>query len=97
MAVSPVFDPAMVRLLCTSSALSVGASVMAVMSYERAQALGLERLQKCFQPVLQAGCLYHGLRPAWRLKSAESRWFVGAADIQTVELTKHSLHKVCPC
>jgi acetyl-CoA acyltransferase len=52
----PVFDPRNGTVTAgTSSALSVGASAMAVMSYERAQALGLEPIARVLSTGV-AGC-----------------------------------------
>jgi len=73
----PVFDPRNGSVTAgTSSALSVGASAMAVMSYERAQALGLEPIAKVLSTGV-AGC-------DASIKAAG----LSASDIQTVELNE---------
>ncbi|ABE59739.1 MULTISPECIES: acetyl-CoA C-acyltransferase FadA [Chromohalobacter] len=86
----PVFDPKGGTVTAgTSSALSVGASALAVMSYERAQALGLEPLARVVSTGV-AGCdasiMGYGPVPATQkaLKSAG----LAIDDIQTVELNE---------
>ncbi|WP_280564250.1 acetyl-CoA C-acyltransferase FadA [Chromohalobacter sp. 48-RD10] len=86
----PVFDPKGGTVTAgTSSALSVGASALAVMSYERAQALGLEPLARVVSTGV-AGCdasiMGYGPVPATQkaLKSAG----LSIGDIQTVELNE---------
>ena len=86
----PVFDPKGGTVTAgTSSALSVGASALAVMSYERAQALGLEPLARVVSTGV-AGCdasiMGYGPVPATQkaLKSAG----LAIGDIQTVELNE---------
>ncbi|MGO1345055.1 acetyl-CoA C-acyltransferase, partial [Chromohalobacter japonicus] len=86
----PVFDPKGGTVTAgTSSALSVGASALAVMSYERAQALGLEPLARVVSTGV-AGCdasiMGYGPVPATQkaLKSAG----LSIDDIQTVELNE---------
>ena len=89
-ALKPVFDPRHGTVTAgTSSALSVGASGMAVMSYERAQALGLEPIARVLSTGV-AGCdasiMGYGPVPATQkaLKSAG----LAIDDIQTVELNE---------
>ncbi|MFC4973426.1 acetyl-CoA C-acyltransferase FadA [Halomonas beimenensis] len=86
----PVFDPRGGTVTAgTSSALSVGASGMAVMSAERAQALGLEPIARVLSTGV-AGCdasiMGYGPVPASRkaLKTAG----LSIDDIQTVELNE---------
>ncbi len=86
----PVFDPRHGTITAgTSSALSVGAAGMVVMSLERAQALGLEPIARVVSTGV-AGCdasiMGYGPVPASRkaLKTAG----LTAEDIQTVELNE---------
>ncbi|MGY4876808.1 acetyl-CoA C-acyltransferase FadA [Vreelandella aquamarina] len=86
----PVFDPRNGTVTAgTSSALSVGASAMAVMSYERAQALGLEPIAKVLSTGV-AGCdaSIMGYGPVPASKKALKAAGLSAADIQTVELNE---------
>ena len=89
-ALKPVFDPRSGTVTAgTSSALSVGASAMAVMSYERAQALGLTPMARVLSTGV-AGCdasiMGYGPVPASQkaLKAAGLK----ADDIDTVELNE---------
>ncbi|MBB3232876.1 acetyl-CoA C-acyltransferase FadA [Halomonas stenophila] len=89
-ALKPVFDPRGGTVTAgTSSALSVGASGMAVMSAERAQALGLSPIARVLSTGV-AGCdasiMGYGPVPASRkaLKTAG----LTIDDIQTVELNE---------
>jgi len=86
----PAFDPRNGTVTAgTSSALSVGASALAVMSYERAQALGVEPLARVRSTGV-AGCdasiMGYGPVPATHkaLKAAG----LTIDDIQTVELNE---------
>ena len=86
----PVFDPRNGTVTAgTSSALSVGASAMAVMSYERAQALGLEPIARVLSTGV-AGCdaSIMGYGPVPASKKALKAAGLSAADIQTVELNE---------
>lgn len=89
-ALKPVFDPRSGTVTAgTSSALSVGASAMAVMSYERAQALGLTPMARVLSTGV-AGCdasiMGYGPVPASQkaLKAAGLK----ADNIDTVELNE---------
>ncbi|MBD3896307.1 acetyl-CoA C-acyltransferase FadA [Halomonas sp. ML-15] len=89
-ALKPVFDPRNGTVTAgTSSALSVGASAMAVMSYERAQALGLEPIAKVLSTGV-AGCdaSIMGYGPVPASKKALKAAGLTADDIQTVELNE---------
>jgi len=80
----PVFDPRNGTVTAgTSSALSVGASAMAVMSYERAQALGLEPIARVLSTGV-AGCdaSIMGYGPVPASKKALKAAGLSAADIQ---------------
>ncbi|GAB2724093.1 acetyl-CoA C-acyltransferase FadA [Halomonas garicola] len=86
----PVFDPKGGTITAgTSSALSVGASAMAVMSYERAQALGLEPLARVVSTGV-AGCdaSIMGYGPVPASQKALKAAGLTADDIQTVELNE---------
>ena len=86
----PVFDPRNGTVTAgTSSALSVGAAAMAVMSYERAQALGLEPIARVLSTGV-AGCdaSIMGYGPVPASKKALKAAGLSAADIQTVELNE---------
>ncbi|MCG6659205.1 acetyl-CoA C-acyltransferase FadA [Halomonas campisalis] len=86
----PVFDPRSGTVTAgTSSALSVGASGMAVMSYERAQALGLEPIAKVLSTGV-AGCdaSIMGYGPVPASQKALKTAGLTADDIQTVELNE---------
>ncbi|WP_417331289.1 acetyl-CoA C-acyltransferase FadA [Halomonas cupida] len=86
----PVFDPRSGTVTAgTSSALSVGASAMAVMSYERAQALGLEPIARVLSTGV-AGCdasiMGYGPVPASQQALKAAGLTIG--DIDTVELNE---------
>lgn len=86
----PVFDPKNGTVTAaTSSALSVGASALMVMSYERAKSLGLEPLAKVVSTGV-AGCdasiMGYGPVPATQKALAAAGLKIG--DIQTVELNE---------
>ncbi|WP_163575486.1 acetyl-CoA C-acyltransferase FadA [Halomonas faecis] len=86
----PVFDPRTGSVTAgTSSALSVGASAMAVMSYERAQALGLEPIARVISTGV-AGCdaSIMGYGPVPASKKALKTAGLTVDDIQTVELNE---------
>ena len=86
----PVFDPRSGTVTAgTSSALSVGASGMAVMSYERAQALGLEPIARVLSTGV-AGCdaSIMGYGPVPASKKALKSAGLTTDDIQTVELNE---------
>lgn len=86
----PVFDPKGGTVSAgTSSALSVGASAMAVMSYERAQALGLEPIARVLSTGV-AGCdaSIMGYGPVPATKKALKAAGLSIEDIQTVELNE---------
>ncbi|MGQ4880492.1 acetyl-CoA C-acyltransferase FadA [Billgrantia sp. LNSP4103-1] len=86
----PVFDPRSGTVSAgTSSALSVGASAMAVMSYERARALGLEPIAKVLSTGV-AGCdaSIMGYGPVPASKKALKAAGLSSDDIQTVELNE---------
>ncbi|MGM0702514.1 MAG: acetyl-CoA C-acyltransferase FadA [Pseudomonadota bacterium] len=86
----PVFDPRSGSVTAgTSSALSVGASAMAVMSYERAQALGLEPIARVLSTGV-AGCdaSIMGYGPVPASKKALKTAGLTIDDIQTVELNE---------
>ncbi|MFQ3788460.1 acetyl-CoA C-acyltransferase FadA [Halomonas sp. A29] len=86
----PVFDPRSGTVTAgTSSALSVGASAMAVMSYERARALGLEPIAKVLSTGV-AGCdaSIMGYGPVPASKKALKAAGLSSQDIQTVELNE---------
>ncbi|QEM81063.1 acetyl-CoA C-acyltransferase FadA [Halomonas binhaiensis] len=86
----PAFDPRGGTVTAgTSSALSVGASGMAVMSYERAKALGLEPLAKVVSTGV-SGCdaSIMGYGPVPASKKALKAAGLTIEDIQTVELNE---------
>ncbi|AXY41011.1 acetyl-CoA C-acyltransferase FadA [Halomonas sp. JS92-SW72] len=86
----PVFDPRSGTVTAgTSSALSVGASGMLVMSHERAQALGLEPIARVLSTGV-AGCdaSIMGYGPVPASKKALKAAGLTADDIQTVELNE---------
>ena len=86
----PVFDPKGGTVSAgTSSALSVGASAMAVMSYERAQALGLSPIARVVSTGV-AGCdaSIMGYGPVPATKKALKAAGLSIEDIQTVELNE---------
>ncbi|SDK62556.1 acetyl-CoA C-acyltransferase FadA [Billgrantia gudaonensis] len=86
----PVFDPRGGTVTAgTSSALSVGASAMAVMSYERAQALGLQPIARVLSTGV-AGCdaSIMGYGPVPASKKALKAAGLTIDDIQTVELNE---------
>ncbi len=85
----PVFDPRGGTVTAgTSSALSVGASGMAVMSAERASALGLEPIARCCRQAWPAATLDHGIRPVPASRKALKAAGLTIEDIQTVELNE---------
>ena len=89
-ALKPVFDPRSGTVTAgTSSALSVGASAMAVMSYERAQALGLSPMARVLSTGV-AGCdaSIMGYGPVPASKKALKAAGLNADDIDTVELNE---------
>ncbi|MGM0988730.1 MAG: acetyl-CoA C-acyltransferase FadA [Pseudomonadota bacterium] len=86
----PAFDPRSGTVTAgTSSALSVGAAGMAVMSYERAQALGLEPIARVLSTGV-AGCdaSIMGYGPVPASKKALKSAGLTIDDIQTVELNE---------
>ncbi|SDM21272.1 acetyl-CoA acyltransferase [Modicisalibacter muralis] len=86
----PIFDPRNGTVSAgTSSALSVGASAMAVMSYERAQALGLTPIARVLSTGV-AGCdaSIMGYGPVPATKKALKAAGLTIDDIQTVELNE---------
>ncbi|RCV91278.1 acetyl-CoA C-acyltransferase FadA [Billgrantia montanilacus] len=86
----PVFDPRGGTVTAgTSSALSVGAAGMAVMSYERAQALGLEPIARVLSTGV-AGCdaSIMGYGPVPASQKALKAAGLTSDDIQTVELNE---------
>lgn len=86
----PVFDPKGGTVSAgTSSALSVGASAMAVMSYERAQALGLTPMARVVSTGV-AGCdaSIMGYGPVPATKKALKAAGLTIDDIQSVELNE---------
>ncbi|MGM0695027.1 MAG: acetyl-CoA C-acyltransferase FadA [Pseudomonadota bacterium] len=86
----PAFDPRSGTVTAgTSSALSVGAAGMAVMSYERAQALGLEPIARVLSTGV-AGCdaSIMGYGPVPASKKALKSAGLTIEDIQTVELNE---------
>ncbi|GAB2784951.1 acetyl-CoA C-acyltransferase FadA [Halomonas shantousis] len=86
----PVFDPRNGTVTAgTSSALSVGASAMAVMSYERAQAMGLEPIARILSTGV-AGCdaSIMGYGPVPATKKALKAAGLKIEDIQSVELNE---------
>lgn len=86
----PVFDPRNGTVTAgTSSALSVGASAMAVMSWEKAQALGLKPIAK-IRAMGVAGCdpSIMGYGPVPATKKALKAAGLTVADIETVELNE---------
>ncbi|WP_136066723.1 acetyl-CoA C-acyltransferase FadA [Modicisalibacter radicis] len=86
----PIFDPRNGTVSAgTSSALSVGASGLAVMSYERAQALGLEPIARVLSTGV-AGCdaSIMGYGPVPASKKALAAAGLKIDDIQTVELNE---------
>ncbi|MDR5868602.1 acetyl-CoA C-acyltransferase FadA [Halomonas koreensis] len=86
----PVFDPRGGTVTAgTSSALSVGASGMAVLSAERAQALGLEPIARVLSTGV-AGCdaSIMGYGPVPASKKALKTAGLTIDDIQTVELNE---------
>ncbi|WP_431026037.1 acetyl-CoA C-acyltransferase FadA [Halomonas sp. H5] len=86
----PVFDPRNGTVTAgTSSALSVGASGMAVMSYARAQALGLEPIARVLSTGV-AGCdaSIMGYGPVPASQQALKAAGLTIDDIQTVELNE---------
>ncbi|WP_404417002.1 acetyl-CoA C-acyltransferase FadA [Vreelandella aquamarina] len=89
-ALKPVFDPRSGTVTAgTSSALSVGASAMAVMSYERAQALGLTPMARVLSTGV-AGCdaSIMGYGPVPASKKALKAAGLKADDIDSVELNE---------
>ncbi len=89
-ALKPVFDPRSGTVTAgTSSALSVGAAAMAVMSYERAQALGLTPMARVLSTGV-AGCdaSIMGYGPVPASKKALKAAGLKADDIDTVELNE---------
>ncbi|MDR9439117.1 MAG: acetyl-CoA C-acyltransferase FadA [Halomonas sp.] len=86
----PAFDPRGGTVTAgTSSALSVGAAGMAVMSYERARALGLEPIARVLSTGV-AGCdaSIMGYGPVPASKKALKSAGLTIDDIQTVELNE---------
>ncbi|QJQ93986.1 MULTISPECIES: acetyl-CoA C-acyltransferase FadA [Halomonadaceae] len=86
----PIFDPKGGTVSAgTSSALSVGASAMAVMSYERAQALGLSPIARVLSTGV-AGCdaSIMGYGPVPASKKALKAAGLSIDDIQTAELNE---------
>ncbi|WP_416137474.1 acetyl-CoA C-acyltransferase FadA [Halomonas sp. HK25] len=86
----PVFDPRGGTVTAgTSSALSVGASGMLVMSFERAQSLGLEPIARVLSTGV-AGCdaSIMGYGPVPASKKALKAAGLTSDDIQTVELNE---------
>ena len=86
----PVFDPKCGSVTAgTSSALSVGASGMAVMSAERAEALGLKPIARVLSTGV-AGCdaSIMGYGPVPASKQALKAAGLTIEDIQTVELNE---------
>ncbi|WP_027966421.1 acetyl-CoA C-acyltransferase FadA [Halomonas halocynthiae] len=86
----PAFDPRSGTVTAgTSSALSVGASGMAVMSAERAQALGLEPIARVLSTGV-AGCdaSIMGYGPVPASKQALKAAGLSIDDIETVELNE---------
>ncbi|MDW5376767.1 acetyl-CoA C-acyltransferase FadA [Halomonas sp. HP20-15] len=86
----PIFDPKGGTVSAgTSSALSVGASGLAVMSYERAKALGLEPIARVLSTGV-AGCdaSIMGYGPVPASKKALAAAGLKIDDIQTVELNE---------
>lgn len=86
----PVFDPRGGTVSAgTSSALSVGASAMAIMSYERARALGLEPMARVLSTGV-AGCdaSIMGYGPVPASKKALKAAGLSSQDIETVELNE---------
>lgn len=86
----PIFDPKNGTVSAgTSSALSVGASAMAVMSYERAQAMGLTPIARVVSTGV-AGCdaSIMGYGPVPATKKALKAAGLTIDDIQTVELNE---------
>ena len=86
----PVFDPRGGTVSAgTSSALSVGASAMAIMSYERARALGLEPMARELSTGV-AGCdaSIMGYGPVPASKKALKAAGLSSQDIETVELNE---------
>ncbi|WP_227370809.1 acetyl-CoA C-acyltransferase FadA [Halomonas sp. M20] len=86
----PVFDPRSGTVTAaTSSALSVGASAMAVMSYESAQALGLEPIAKVVSTGV-AGCdpSIMGYGPVPASQKALKAAGLTIDDIQSIELNE---------
>lgn len=86
----PVFDPRGGTVTAgQSSALSVGASAMAVMSYEKAQAWGLKPIAK-IRSMAVAGCdpSIMGYGPVPASKKALKLAGLTADDIETVELNE---------
>lgn len=86
----PVFDPKSGTVTAgTSSALSVGASGMLVMSHERAQALGLEPIARVLSTGV-AGCdaSIMGYGPVPASQKALKAAGLTSDDIQTVELNE---------
>lgn len=86
----PVFDPREGTVSAgTSSALSVGASAMAVMSYERAQALGLTPMARVVSTGI-AGCdaSIMGYGPVPATTKALKAAGLDIEDIQAVELNE---------
>ncbi|MCP1328309.1 acetyl-CoA C-acyltransferase, partial [Halomonas sp. 707D4] len=86
----PVFDPRNGTVTAgTSSALSVGASAMAIMSYERAQALGLSPIARVLSTGV-AGCdaSIMGYGPVPASKKALKAAGLTAKEIETVELNE---------
>ncbi|MFD2190397.1 acetyl-CoA C-acyltransferase FadA [Pistricoccus aurantiacus] len=86
----PAFDPRGGTVTAgTSSALSVGAAGMAVMSHERAQALGLEPIARVVSTGV-AGCdpSIMGYGPVPATKQALKRAGMTVEDIQAVELNE---------
>ncbi|MDI5889592.1 acetyl-CoA C-acyltransferase FadA [Halomonas rhizosphaerae] len=86
----PAFDPRGGTVTAgTSSALSVGAAGMAVMSYERAQALGLEPIARVLSTgVAACDASIMGYGPVPASKKALKAAGLTIDDIQTVELNE---------
>ena len=89
-ALRPVFDPKGGTVTAaTSSALSDGASAMLLMSYERAQALGLKP-RAVIRSMAVAGCdaAIMGYGPVPATQKALKRAGLAISDIQTFELNE---------
>jgi acetyl-CoA acyltransferase len=86
----PVFDPRHGTITAgTSSALSVGAAGLAVMSGERAESLGLEPMARVLSTgVAACDASIMGYGPVPATKKALKAAGLGSDDIQTVELNE---------